>query len=118
MAIPIATAKIPISLKTFISPPPCLDELSDILAGSVFKILTKRTYYSKGIDSKNEYKRGEHFINEPCLMVFAHNALAFRPGTGRNSIGFTTICRKVEVGKQQGIVAFPGNPGKILNKGR
>jgi hypothetical protein len=37
--------------------------------------------------------------NEPCLMVFARNALAFGPGTGRNSIGLTTTCRKVKVGK-------------------
>jgi len=30
-------------------------------------------------------------------MVFARNALAFGLGTARNSIGLTTICRKVRV---------------------
>ena len=39
--------------------------------------------------------------NEPCLMVFARNALAFGPGNGRNSIGLTITCRKVKVGKKK-----------------
>jgi len=29
--------------------------------------------------------------NDWCLMVFTRKALAFGPGNGRNSIGFTTI---------------------------
>jgi len=41
--------------------------------------------------------------NEPCLMVFARNALAFGPGNGRNSIGLTNTCRKVKVGKMNRI---------------
>jgi hypothetical protein len=53
--------------------------------------------------------------NEPGLMVFARNALASGPGTSRNSIGLTTICRKVKIGKPQGIVAFPDIPGKIVS---
>jgi hypothetical protein len=42
--------------------------------------------------------------NEPCLMIFARNALAFGPGNGRNSIGFATTGRRVRVGKEPGEV--------------
>jgi len=37
-------------------------------------------------------------------MIFARNALAFGPGNGRNSIGFTTTGRRVRVGKEPGEV--------------
>ena len=40
--------------------------------------------------------------NEPCLMIFARNVFAFGPGNGRNSIGLTTTCRRVKVGRRTG----------------
>ncbi len=45
-------------------------------------------------------------------MIFARNALAFGPGTARNSIGLTAICWKVKVGKLR--IDFAKEIGSVI----
>jgi hypothetical protein len=47
-------------------------------------------------------------------MVFARNAFASGPGTARNSIGFTSICRKVKMA----FILIDKNPADELIRGR